>query len=147
MSAMRTDAELELEQQLIGVAQARIAAVAILRANLAEFAGPISQDSRLLRVIRRRTEQPVGLVDAYAGEPAPGQLVFPGNIIAEHLAQTERLLPMVPNQLCPAHERVVDRAPQRLPAYRRIHSVDAANQEITLGRQQCDIGRRGVRTA
>src|SRR5260370_38619280 len=101
MSAMRTDAELELEEQLIGVAQARITAVTILWANLAEFARPISQDSRLLRVIRRRTEQTVRLIDPDAREPRPGHLVFPGNVIAEHLPQTKRLLPQVPDQLGP----------------------------------------------
>src|SRR5258708_32482386 len=99
MSPMRPDTELELEQQLIGVAQARITAVTILCANLAEFARPRSQDSRLLRVIRRLTEQTVRLIVSDDREPPPGQLVFPGNVIAEHLAQTKLLLPMVPDQL------------------------------------------------
>src|SRR2546421_8287207 len=38
---MGADAELKLEQQLVGIAKARIAAVPILRANLAELARPI----------------------------------------------------------------------------------------------------------
>src|SRR5205823_5663115 len=99
MSPVRPNAELELEKQLIRVAQPGIAAVAVLGANLAEFARPVCQDKRLLFVVRRRAEQPVGLIDANAGEPPPSQLVFSGSVITEHLAQTERLLPVVPHQL------------------------------------------------
>src|SRR5882672_9659163 len=112
MRPVRADTELKLKQQLVGVAQACITPVAVLRANLAELARPVRQDNGLLRVLSLRADQPVRFIDSHPSEPAPSELVFPGSVIAEHLAQTERLLAVVPHQLGTGNEGVIDRPRQ-----------------------------------
>src|SRR3954471_3224076 len=65
---VRADTELKLEEQLIGVAQTLIVAVAELRTNLAELAGPVGDEKGLLLVVSRRAEEAIGLVDPHPCE-------------------------------------------------------------------------------
>src|SRR5215467_7806544 len=49
----------------------------------------------------------------------------------------------MPDQLGSAHEGVIDRPAQRLPAERRIHAVDAADPKVTVGGLQYHVCRPG----
>src|SRR5438445_4291967 len=114
--------------------------MAILRANLAELAGPIRHQRRLLRVHKAWAEWPSGSIDTHASEPSPRELVFARGIKTERFSQVFRLLPVIPDQLGPADEGMIDGTPQRLPAQRRVHAVNAAHQKIAVGKI---AGQRG----
>src|SRR6266704_2181174 len=124
MRPVRSNTILNLEQQLIGRTQALVVSVAELGPNLAEFAGPICQDNRLLPILCAGTEEAIGLIDAHAAEPAPRELVLPRKVVAEGLAQAGRLLAIVPHHFRTGNEGVVNGAAQRLPAERRIRAVN-----------------------
>src|SRR5262249_44914644 len=80
---------------------------------------------------------------AHSGEPAPRELIFTRDVIAESLTQALRLLAIMPDEFAAAEERVINRAAQRLPAYGRVRAVDAADEKIPRRRLQHDIARRG----
>ena len=64
--------------------------MAILCANLAEFAGPISQNYGLLFVVGPWTEQPVGLIDSNAGKPAPGFGAVPPEVSGDFESESRK---------------------------------------------------------
>src|SRR5262245_16192923 len=136
MRPVRADTELKLEQQLVRITKALIAAMAILRPNLAELARPVGDENRLLCVRVLRADQPVCPVDSYSAEPAPRELVFGRSVKTESLAQCERLLAMVPDHFGAAKKGAINGAAQWFPANGRIHPVNPADQEIPLCREQ-----------
>src|SRR2546427_608934 len=61
---VRTDGELELEQQLVGGHPLGVARPPVLPADLAELARPVGQDERAAAVAGVRVGGPLGLVEA-----------------------------------------------------------------------------------
>src|SRR5437763_16651494 len=73
--AVRADGKLELEQQLVGDRPFRVVRAAVLSADLAEFAGPVRQDSRPAPVEGRGRVSPIRPIVTAADEPAPRKLI------------------------------------------------------------------------
>src|SRR5689334_22506447 len=116
MRAVRTDGELELEEQLVRGLRLRIPGAAILPADLTELARPVRQQQRLAGVAPRRIRA-VRPVVAGAGKPAARELVLAGHVEAVAALFAERLLAAAPDDLRAPDERVIDRPLQRPPPH------------------------------
>src|SRR5690242_7862760 len=97
--SVRTHGELELEEYFVGGEAIAVARSAKLAADLGELARPISHDDRASSILDERCEWPVaaaegigdgglagaalGTVETAAKEPAPGELIIAGSIVAE----------------------------------------------------------------
>src|SRR5690349_22697752 len=96
--------------------------MAILPADLAEFARPERQQRRGAGVFERRVVSALGPVVARAGEEPASQLVLAAHIRAERLGVTNRLLPPAPEQLGPHQGALVERLLQRAIAEGGVHA-------------------------
>src|SRR5208337_2130383 len=106
----------------------RVIRKTILSPNLAEFARPVRQDRRTALIRKVGLTRPIRPVVASAHEPPPVKLVFSRPVHTEGTLLERRLLALAPDELAASHERVVDGAPQRLPAHRGIHTVQAGDE-------------------
>src|SRR5262249_61864866 len=95
----------------------------ILNAHLSKLAGPVSQNQRLSRVGERRVLRNIGTVVTYAPEPTSCELIVARDVKATRGLQAVGWIASVPHDLGAAHEGLVNRALQRLPANRSVHAV------------------------
>src|ERR1019366_419730 len=106
----------------------RIIGKTILSPNLAEFARPVRQDRRTALIRKVGLTRPVRPVITSAHEPTPVKLVLSRRIHTKGTLLERRLLALAPDELAASHERVVNGAPQRLPAHGGIHAVQAGDE-------------------
>src|SRR5215467_9137946 len=151
MRAMRPHRKLKLEQKFVRRQSLRVTGALELPANLAELARPVSQDQRSPGVDQLRVVEATGMVVACTEKPSARDLVFSGNVEARRGRKgLQRLFGTVPDVLETAHQRVVNRAPQRLPAHRGVHAIELVDQGLSdrrmaprIGNAQIDIGGLG----
>src|SRR4029077_6654803 len=74
----------------------------------------------------------VRMVVAAAQEPAPGKLGVGRGIVSESLLGRRELLAITPDKFAASHERVVDRAAQRLPPQGGVDTVEVSEEIGTL---------------
>src|SRR6202165_5762924 len=106
----------------------RVIRKTILSPNLAEFARPVSADPRGAFICEVVIARPIGPVIAPAYEPPAVKLVLSRRVHPEGTLLKWRLLALAPDEFAASDERVVDSAPQRLPAHRGIHTVQARDE-------------------
>src|SRR5689334_6604445 len=132
MRSMRTHRKLELKKKFIGGESFAVARAPELAAYLAELGGPVSEEQRAARVVQGRIGDSLRPVEAGADKPAPRELVIPGKIVSERFlhrahANLGREIRTYrgarPDELAAGQERVIDRAAERLPSQRGVHSV------------------------
>src|ERR1700720_2334979 len=91
----------------------------ILSSNLAELARPVCQDRRTAFICKVGLARPIRPVIASAHKPSPVKLVLSRRVHTEGTLLKRRLLAPAPYEFAASDKRVVDSAPQRLPAHRR----------------------------
>src|ERR1700716_56772 len=119
----------------------------ILSPNLTEFARPVSQDRRAAFICEVSLARPIGPVIASAHEPSTVKLVLSRRVHTEGTLVKWRLLALAPDEFAASDERVVDSAPQRFPAHRGIHTVQAGDEvrpqfvvSPRIGEPKVDVG-------
>src|SRR4030095_7516623 len=106
---MRTDGEIELEQELVGRNAFRVVRVAVLAANLAELARPERHVRRHAVIEDAFVEEPPGSIVAAAQIPAPCELVVAAHVqaVGLPLGRARRVVP-APHCLPAAGEATID---------------------------------------
>src|ERR1700687_1566655 len=125
----------------------RVIGKTILSPNLTEFARPVSQDSRAAFICKVGLARAIRPVVASAHEPSTVKLVLSRRVHTEGTLLKWRLLALAPDELAAPDERVVDSSPQRLPAHRGIHTVQACDEvrpqfvvASRIGEPEIDVG-------
>src|ERR1700694_3872545 len=125
----------------------RVIRKTILSPNLTEFARPVSQDRRAAFICEVSLARAIRPVIASAHEPSPVKLVLSRRVHTEGALLKWSLLTLSPDEFAASDERVVDSAPQRLPAHRGIHTVQACDvvrpQFVVasrIGEPEIDVG-------
>src|SRR5258707_6725366 len=72
MRSMRSQRELQLHQQLMGIDVFRVASKPILAANQHKLAGQVSQHGRTAPVVEAGVCRTIGVFGAFAAESTPG---------------------------------------------------------------------------
>src|ERR1700682_6434026 len=103
----------------------RVIRKTILSPNLTEFARPASPDRRAAFICKVGLARAIRPVVASAHEPSTVKLVLSRRVHTEGTLLKWRLLALAPDEFAASDERVVDSAPQRLPAHRGIHAIQA----------------------
>src|SRR5258708_11691273 len=107
--------------------------VAILATDLAELAGPVSQDTGKTSVRQAGVGGAAAAIEAAAHGPAAIDAVFAGGIQAEGVLGLEnverrKLIARAPEELRAEEEGMVDGAAERLPAEGRICAVQVGHE-------------------
>src|SRR5262252_5556483 len=134
MGAVRAHHEEKLKQKLVGVVVARGGrikqmSVAVLAANLAELAGPVGENTGKAGVGESGVIGAAAAVEAAADRPATVQSVFGMSVHAEGVLGLERvergeLVARAPEKFGAEKERIVNGAPQWLPAKCGIGGIE-----------------------
>src|SRR5262245_53028279 len=111
MRAVRPHYEQELEEQFIRIAALAVAAEAVLRANLAELARPVGQESRKAGIGQPRVSGVATAVKAATHCPTAVQTIVDGGIQAEgalclKTIDGAELITRAPDQLAPEENGV-----------------------------------------
>src|SRR5260370_14668105 len=109
----------------------RVIRKTILSPNLAEFARPVRQDCGTALIRQVGVARPIRPIIASPQKPPPVKLVLSRRVHTEGALLQRRLLALAPDELAASHERVVDGAPQRLPADCGSHTIPAGDQVRT----------------
>src|SRR5215470_12418611 len=109
----------------------RITNEAVLSPHLAKLARPIGEHDRSTLVGQGGELTAIGMVIPAAHEPASRELVITRCEEPESTLLRRRLLALAPDELAASDERMVDRAPQRLPAQGGINPVELGKKIST----------------
>src|SRR4029079_5774095 len=113
VGAVGADREQELEKDLVGLDPLSVGGVAVLGADLAELARPISHQERTRLVDESGVVGPIRTIPARACEPPSGELVVEGEISPEGPRRACFLLPPAPDELRAREQAFVDGAAER----------------------------------
>src|SRR5262245_23348573 len=105
MRTVRSDRELELEQQLVRRRTDRVVRPPVLAPDLAELARPVRERQRAAGVEKSGIGRAVRSVVARASEPAPPELVVARHVEAVRSLQALLLIAAAPDVLRPSDER------------------------------------------
>src|SRR5260370_35954757 len=109
-------------------------AITILATDLAEFAGPVSEDARKAGVRQSSVGGAAAAIEASAKSPAAINAVFGVGIEAESVLGLEKvkrrqLVAGAPEQFCAEEERMVDGAAERPPTDGGIRTVEIREEK------------------
>src|SRR5712691_8699032 len=129
-------------------------AITVLPTDLAEFAGPIGENTGKAGVRQAGVGGAAAAIEAAAESPAAVDAVFGIGIEAESVLGLEdvkrrELVAGAPEQFCAEEERMVDGAAERLPTKSGIRAVEIREEKGRIGggaaeRRAAGGGMRGV---